>query len=161
MFKITEIAENDIVTSANIIRRAFKTVADEFGLTEENAPTNGAFLKDGKLLEEYRKGIKMFGLFEGEIQIGFVALERNDGETFYFEKLAVLPEHRHKSYGRALMDFAAAHVKDAGGKAVSIGIVYENKRLLEWYEKYGFVQTGVKNYGHLPFTVCFMRLDLE
>ena len=160
MYKIIEISENDIYASAEIIRNAFKTVADEFGLTMETAPTHGAFLKDEKLFGEYRKGIKMFGLFEEGTQIGFAAVEHNDKKTFYLEKLAVLPGYRHKGYGLALMDFAADYVKKAGGIAISIGIIYENKQLLEWYKKYGFKETGIKIFEHLPFTVCFMNLEV-
>lgn len=159
-FKIKSITESDITDSADIVRRSFKTVADEFHLTRENAPTNGAFLEDGKLLDEYRRGIKMFGLFEGEAQIGFAAVEQKDRETFYLEKLAVLPEYRCKGYGKALTDCTIQYVKNTGGKFISIGIIYENKPLLEWYKKFGFVETGTNLFPHLPFTVCFMRLDV-
>jgi len=158
--KIIEIAEPDIIASADIIRRSFATVAVEFGLTKENCPTNGAFLEVDRLLDEYRRGIKMFGLFSDNRQIGFVALERKDTDIFYLEKLAVLPEFRHKRFGERLMDFAKEHVRQAGGKDISIGIIYENKRLLNWYKAFGFVETGTKQLDHLPFTVCFMRLDI-
>lgn len=158
--RINEISEKEIAVSADIVRRAFKTVADEFYLTKDNAPTNGAFLKDGKLFDEYYKGIKMFGLYENDTQIGFVALERKESETFYLEKLAVLPEYRHKGYGNALVDFAVEYAGNIGAKTISIGIIYENKPLLEWYKKLGFIETGTKIFPHLPFTVCFMKLDL-
>ena len=155
-----EIKENEIPVSAEIIRRAFKTVADEFSLTRENNPAHGAFITDEKLFEEYRKGIKFFGLFEEEAQIGFAALEQKDNDIFYLEKLAVLPDFRHKGGGRALMDFTAGYARKMNGREISIGIIYENKRLLEWYSQYGFEETGTKIFPHLPFTVCFMKLDL-
>lgn len=75
-YEINKISESDIPASVEIIRRSFRTVAEEFGLTEENAATNGAFLKDEKLFEEFRKGIEMFGLFEDKTQTGFAAIER-------------------------------------------------------------------------------------
>ena len=46
LFEVINIAEYQIAASAEIIRQSFKTVADEFGLTKENAATNGAFLDD-------------------------------------------------------------------------------------------------------------------
>ena len=159
-FTITEITKKEIQRSAEIIRQSFKTVADKFGLTKENASTNGAFLEDAKLFDEFNKGIKMFGLFDNEIQIGFVALERHNGETFYIERLAVLPEYRHKGGGRHLMDYIKEYVKQAGGKVISIAIIYENKQLLNWYKAYGFEETGTKVFPHLPFTVCFLRLSI-
>jgi len=160
LFEVKDILESDISSSANIVRQAFKTVADEFGLTKENASTNGAFLEDSKLLDEYNNGVKMFGLFEGEAQIGFFSLKDKDSETFYLEKLAVLPEYRHNGYGKIMINYAKEYVKRAGGKTISIGIIYENTRLKKWYETCGFEETGVKKFEHLPFTVCFMRLNL-
>jgi ribosomal protein S18 acetylase RimI-like enzyme len=99
----------------------------------------------------------MFGLFDNDEQVGFIALEQSDNGTFYLEKLAVLPEHRHKGFGEALTDFIIEYVKNAGGKKISIGIIYENKTLLKWYKQFGFIETGTKNFPHLPFTVCFME----
>ena len=156
--EIKKILESDIPSSANIIRQSFKTVADEFGLTMENTPTNGAFLKDAKLFEEYNSGTRMFGLFEGKTQVGFFALKCKDGEVFYLEKLAVLPEYRHNGGGKMMLNYAKEYVKRASGKIISIGIIFENKRLLEWYRLCGFEETGTKVLSKFPFTVCFMKL---
>lgn len=158
---ITEILENDIAESAEVIRQSFATIAAEFGLTRENASTNGAFLEDRKLMDDFRRGVKMFGVKCGGRQIGFMALEQNDSKTFYLEKLAVLPEFRHNGCGGMLITHAREYVKQVGGYNISIGIIYENKRLLQWYRSYGFEETGTKKFSHLPFTVCFMRLDIE
>lgn len=155
---IKELTESDLPAGADIIRRAFATVAAEFGLTKENCPTNGAFIDADRLLDEYRRGIKMFGLFGEDRQLGFVALERKDEDTFFLEKLAVLPEFRHNRYGGMLMDCAKEYVAQAGGKNISIGIILENQRLLQWYKTLEFVETGTKKFDHLPFTVCFLRL---
>ncbi len=158
--RIRSLTEKDIATSAEIVIQSFKTVADEFGLTEENAPTNGAFLKDENILEELRKGVKMFGVFKGACQVGFMALEAKDDKTYYLEKLAVLPKYRHMGFGKALVEYAAQFVKEAGGRVISIGIIYENKPLWAWYKELGYVETGTKKFDHLPFAVCFMKLEI-
>ncbi len=157
---IIKLDKNHIVQSAELIRQSFKTVADEFGLTEYNAPTNAAFLQDYKLLEDLSSGIAMFGLFENSAQVGFMALKQKDTDTFYLEKLAVLPSCRHKGCGKLLLTYARDYVKSLHGRSISIGIIYENKILLQWYEAYGFKITGTKQFSHLPFTVCFMSLDI-
>ena len=175
IFRIIEITEKDITLSADIIRRSCKTVADQFGLTEDNAPISGAFLKDDELYDGYRKGIKMFGLFDVDdlatllnpenpvqevTQAGFISFDRRGDDGFYIGLLAVLPKYRNKGGGRALMDFAKEYVRNEGGKSISISIINENKQLVKWYEKYGFEQKEVKIYPHLPFKVCFMKLEL-
>ncbi len=157
---IRKITGSDIAASAEIVRRSFKTVAEELHLTPDNAPTNGAFLKDKKLMDDCLMGIRMFGLFEGAAQAGFMAIEQHDSTAYYLEKLAVLPQYRHRGFGRSLVEYAARYVKDEGGGNISIGIIYENERLRTWYKELGFLETGTKTYAHLPFTVCFMRLDV-
>ncbi|MGE5398508.1 MAG: GNAT family N-acetyltransferase, partial [Chitinophagales bacterium] len=141
----------------SIIRESFKTVADEFHLTKENAPTNPAFIGLDVLIGMYEKKIVMFAVMDNQKYIGFVAIERANDKTYYMEKLAVIPEYRHKGYGKAIMDFVVNHVKEKEGIKISIGIINENTVLKSWYLNYGFVEYETKVFGHLPFTVCLME----
>lgn len=152
--------EDELAVSVGILREAFQTVADQLNLTPENNPTNPAFMTYERLNEAKAKGLKFFGLFESERQVGLVALEQAGDGLYYLERLAVLPGYRHRGYGRSLLDFAFQYVKDAGGSAISIGIINENSVLKCWYQGYGFVETGTKTFAHLPFTVCFMKKDV-
>jgi diamine N-acetyltransferase len=147
----------EITRSVDVLRRSFKTVADQFHLNKSNAPTNAAFIKSESLVEMANKGVKLYGLFLTEKQIGFVAYENAGNGIYYLEKLAVLPDYRHNGYGKQLVDFAFHKVKEEEGKEISIGIINENQILKEWYIKYGFIETGIKKFNHLPFTVCFLK----
>ena len=149
-------ADRDLETSVGVIRASFLTVAGEFNLTPENAPTNAAFIKFADLLKMRDRGIAMFGLFEDDAQTGFVAVERADENVFYLEKLAVLPGHRHRGFGRALIEFVCEHVKHEGGSTVSIGIIDDHTVLKRWYQACGFTVTGAKSFQHLAFKVCFL-----
>jgi ribosomal protein S18 acetylase RimI-like enzyme len=160
MYHVKEITAEEIPQSAEIIRQSFQTIADEFGITEENTPTHGTFLKDEKLLESFENGVKMFGLFEWEKQVGFVAVETKGGENYYIEKLAVLPSYRHRRGGKDLMKAAEEYIKNEGGNMISIGIIYENKPLLQWYENLGYEVKERKNFPNFPFTVCLMKKDI-
>ncbi|MDR3587609.1 MAG: GNAT family N-acetyltransferase [Desulfosporosinus sp.] len=154
------INEVSLQDSLMVIKDSFITVAREFNLTEENCPSNPAFTDLESLKKMKDKGIGMFGLFEERNQIGFVAIEKAD-DVFYIERLSVSPGSRHKGYGKFLMDFVFNYVKAQGAKKVSIGIVEENSVLKNWYRLYGFIETGLKKYEHLPFTVCFMEKVVE
>jgi len=160
MFNVMNITEKDLTLSAEIIRQSFKTIADEFGITEENTPTHGTFLKDEKLFADFEGGVKMFGLYEWEKQVGFVAVETKDGETYHLEKLSVLPDYRHRRGGKDLMKYAEDYIRDEGGKAISIGIIYENDLLLQWYKNLGYAETGTKVFPNFPFTVCYLKKEL-
>lgn len=147
--------------SAKVIRESFQTVADEFGFTKENNPTNGAFIQASRLAEEHEKSIVSFGLYEENRQVGFMAVEKHDASVYYLEKLAVLPCCRHRGYGSLLMDHAQNYVRGQGGKQISIAIIEENTTLKKWYQAYGFRQTGLKTFEHLTFTVCFLSISVE
>jgi ribosomal protein S18 acetylase RimI-like enzyme len=159
---IVEIRDDALlVACVPVIRAAFRTVADDLGLTEENAPTNPAFMTLDRLREARGRGVRMFALLDdgaAGAPAGFVALEdsRQPG-VLYLERLAVLPALRHRGLGRALMDHAFAEARTAGAERIAIGIVDEHVVLKRWYLGYGFVETGTRRFAHLPFTVCYME----
>jgi len=156
MFEIKKI-ENIDQDCVRVIRDSFITVADEFNITKQNAPTNPAFIEIETLQTMKQKGIDMYGAFINNAVIGFVAIEKVSEDLYYMEKLAVLPEYRHKGYGTRLIDFVVETVKKAGGKKISIGIINENKVLKDWYIRNGFFETEIREFSHLPFTVCFLE----
>jgi len=151
------INENELENSVNVIADSFQTVAVEFNLTKVNCPTYPSFVTMKQLNEMKRKGLKLFGLFEDDVHVGFVAVEKKKHKVFNMEKLAVLPEYRHKGYGGKLLEFAEGYVKNAGGEKLSIGIINEHTVLKKWYATKGFQETSVMKFEHLPFTVCFME----
>jgi ribosomal protein S18 acetylase RimI-like enzyme len=162
MSEIREIAnENEMENSVKVIADSFQTVAVEFNLTKDNCPTHPSFVTMKQLNEMKRKGLKLFGLFEGDSQVGFVAVEKKKHKVYNIEKLAVLPEHRHKGCGGELLRFTEGYVKNAGGEKLSIGIINEHTVLKKWYQAKGFQETSVVKFEQLPFTVCFMEKTLE
>lgn len=75
-YQIKEIHAGDLEQCAEIIRRGFGTVASDFGLTAENCPTNGAFIKADRLISDMNKGNLMYGLFADGSMIRFMQLEK-------------------------------------------------------------------------------------
>jgi diamine N-acetyltransferase len=154
----------DVLNEAlNVIRQSFKTVADQFGFTEENAPTNAAFMTFERLHQSLSSGTRIFALYDKTVMAGTIALERSrdNDEVYYIERLAVLPVFRYRGFGKSMMDYAFHEVKKLGGKKISIGIINENAILKRWYLSYGFVETSVKTFDHLPFSVCFMEMAVR
>lgn len=160
-YDIRRISIAHLSDCAEIIRQSHQTVADDFGFNRESNPSNGAFIRAKKLLDDFRKGIVMFAPYHDGQQVGFAAVEKSSDTLYFLEKLSVLPNYRHKGFGKALIDYARIYVKQNGGKQISISIINENARLKKWYEIYGFVQTEIREYEHLPFAVCFMLLNVD
>ena len=158
--EIRQLKREELGEAARVVRGAFATVAAEFGLTEENCPTNGAFLPEGRLEAQFDAGVRMAGAFDGDVMIGFAALDLSDAEKPGLVKLSVLPQSRHQGAGKLLVGWASEQARAAGAAALRIGIIEENVRLRAWYEGLGFVHTGTRVFAHLPFTVGFMELPI-
>lgn len=152
----------DLSEALNVIRKSFMTVADDFGITKENAATNPAFATEEQFQEYMKKDLTLYGMIKNSTVIGCIVVEKaaDRDDCYYIERLAVLPEERHKGYGQSLLDFAVRTVVQSGGKRIEIGIINRHEVLKKWYLDNGFTITGTKKYDHLPFEVCFMAMDL-
>lgn len=158
--KVTD--EKELMKSLPVIHQAFKTVADDMKLTMENCPAHPSFLSKKKLVALYHSDTECYQLLEDNKQIGFLVIEKSPVEenTFYIEKLAVLPECRHHGYGKQLMQFAMERVKSLDGEKISVALIDSQTILKDWYQSLGFTETGKKTFDHLPFDVCFMTISL-
>jgi len=88
---------------------------------------------------------------------GCVALEKSGLDTFYLERLAVLPEARGRGCGQRLVRRAFTEAEALGAKEISIGIIAGDTGLRHWYKEIGFLEETTKKFKHLPFLVTFMR----
>jgi ribosomal protein S18 acetylase RimI-like enzyme len=154
-FAIRELGAGDLTACARVIRLSFATVAEAFGLTPQNCPNHPAFIRKERLIAMREAGARFFGLYAADTLAGCVAA-RVKGAIAYIEKLAVLPQYRHMGYGNALMDAALGYAKEQGCGKASIGIIDENTVLKDWYKSMGFTVVEIKEFAHLPFTVCIM-----
>ena len=157
--KISLIDPNhDLSEVVKVLNLSHETVAKEFGFTKESNPSNNAFIDETTLRMQLNKGIDLYVMSIDKRQIGCIAMEKSlkETDTYYIEKVSVIPEFRHHGYGEKLMDFAISKIKDLGGKTVSIALIDSNERLKKWYKLQGFNETGFKDFEHLPFRVCFM-----
>jgi diamine N-acetyltransferase len=155
---ITE--DSGLEEAAKVIRASFATVARDLNFNRENCPTHPSFTSSDELKEMKEKGVQLFGLYLEETVAGFVALEKADEQLCYIEKLAVLPEYRHKGYGGRMVGFACSRAGALGARRISAGIIDEQEVLKSWYGGLGFTERDIRSYPHLPFTVCFMEKEL-
>ena len=157
---IKEIERNDIPQCVKVIRTSFKTVADEFGFSVENAPAFTAFATtDEKLF--FQLDIErrlMYACYSDNNEIiGYYALVIQENSECELNNLCVLPEYRHNHIGGQLLKSAFIQAQKNDCNKINIGIVEENQTLRKWYEKYGFVHTGTKKFDFFPFTCGYME----
>ena len=157
---IKEAGKSDISILPDILRKSFADVAKKFNLTVENCPRSPAFCTAQRIEDEFAKGLRYFILENDGRMCGCVALEKASDEIFYLERLAVLPEHRGKGLGTALVNHVFGQVKETGAVRVEIGIISKDMELKSWYKRFGFIPKGTRKYHHLPFVVEFMYKEL-
>lgn len=159
---IRKVRHEDIPKCVEVIKKSFQTVADEFGLTEENAPRFTAFATTEERLFWHFDGEKrpMYVYCDNEMICGYYSLFiQSDGEC-ELNNLAVLPEYRHKGIGKRLFDHAVKTAKEIGCNTLNIGIVEENTVLRKWYEKNGAIHTGTQKFDFFPFTCGYMKKSI-
>jgi diamine N-acetyltransferase len=155
--------EEELAACARVLRLAFGTVAEEFGLTEENAPTNAAFTTAENIRHHLDDGMLLYGLYRDGELIGSVAIKaaRSEAGVFYVERLAVSPTHRHQGHGGRLLSVALERIRNLGGTTAALWLIDDNERLKQWYRSKGFVERNRRRVAHLPFKVCYMSRALE
>lgn len=159
---IKEIDKNEIAECEKVIRESFATVADEFGLTVENAPRFTAFATTEDRLYWHLKGEHrpMYAFFENGKIVGYYSLLLQDNNECELNNLCVLPAYRHKGIGEKLLNNAFNVAQELNCNKINIGIVEENKVLRKWYESFGFIHIGTQKFDFFPFTCGYMEKNL-
>lgn len=153
---IRQASLDDVALIVDLTRRSFRDVADRFRLTDETCPHHPSHCTTESVSSALANGVRYFILETDGGPAGCVALERADGELCYLKRLGVLPAHRRRGFGAALVNHVLAQARQGGTPRVEIGIIAELTELQSWYEKFGFVMKETKRFPHLPFTVAIL-----
>lgn len=124
-------SETDLSAVVHVLNISHATVAKDFGFTKETNPTNNAFIDEQVLLTQLNKGIDLYTISDDGKMIGCIAIEKSsrEADTFYIEKVSVIPEFRNQGYGLTLMNFATSKIQRLGAKAISISLIDSNIKL--------------------------------
>jgi N-acetylglutamate synthase-like GNAT family acetyltransferase len=157
---IRKAKKSDIDVLVTLLRSSFRDVAEKFGITEENNPRSLAFCTNERLESDLKKDLTYYILEHDGRPCGCVALERAKPGLCYLMRLAVLPGHRGKGYGKMLVHHIFEKARVTGARRVEIAMISRDTKLKKWYKKLGFIQKGTKKFNHLPFTVAFMYREM-
>lgn len=159
---IRKVVCEDIPKCVEVIKKSFQTVADEFGITQENAPRFTAFATTEERLFWHFDGEHrpMYVFCDNEMICGYYSLYIEGNGECELNNLAVLPEYRHKGIGKCLFEHAVKTAKEMGYNTLNIGIVEENTVLRKWYEKNGAIHIGTQKFDFFPFTCGYMKKSI-
>ena len=151
---------NDVDVLTDIIRNAFRDVADRFAITPENCPTHPSNCERAWIESDLSRGVSYFLLIAQGLPCGCVAVEIASPDVCYLERLAVVPDRRNESFGRRLVNRALREAEEAGTTTMSVGIIAKHSEVRDWYGRLGFVEDDERGFDHLPFEVAFLRYHL-
>lgn len=159
---IREAYRSELPVCADVVRRSFMTVADEFGFTPENAPLFVAFAMTAeKLTDQLDEQHRLMYVYICDDRIvGFYSLLMRGEKECELGSLSVLPEYRHRGFGEELVRHAVDVVRSAGCTLMKLSIVEENTVLRKWYERLGAVHTGTEKFDFFPFICGYMEMAL-
>ena len=158
--QIRKAVSGDISQVSTLIQMGFRDVAEKFGLTPENCPKHPSNCTDRWIENDLNRGVSYYILESDDVPSGCVALEIADNDVCYLERLAVLPKRRRNGFGKALACHVITEARTLGAGRIDIGVIANHTELKAWYKNLGFVETGTKEFEHLPFLVTFMTNDL-
>lgn len=119
---------------------------DEAG-AGENEPRGFVQLPE----EEEKRGMTICLAERGGAVVGKVHVETSCAEAGGIYGLGVLPEHRGKGLGRAILLRAIEKLREAGVRDVLLQVESENANALGLYESCGFARTSTMDYFKMDF----------
>jgi GNAT superfamily N-acetyltransferase len=158
MGNVVEIKDCELI--ADILNKAFLTVALQFGFTQENAARFPAFIGPDAVESSLKNGLRMYGFNKNSQITSCVGYRYYRDGIYLIERLATLPEHRHTGIGRKLMMFCENKIIEHGGKTAEIHVVDRNELLVEWYNKLNYRKTRTDEIKTLPFNSVVMNKSL-
>jgi ribosomal protein S18 acetylase RimI-like enzyme len=77
---------------------------------------------------------------EHGVPIGYAKVAHAPAEhKCYLSSLYVLPGHQGKGIGSLLLEHAERHAVEFGLREIWLGVMVQNTRTMQWYERIGFV----------------------
>ncbi|MBQ8641006.1 MAG: GNAT family N-acetyltransferase [Clostridia bacterium] len=159
--KIIQLTQSQLLGYLSVIRQSFHTVAETYGLPEENCVASGSFIKMDQLIGDFRRGVKLFGCLCDGVSAGYMQLEMAEPGKYTLDKVAVLPEYRGQGIGAQMVNYATAFAVKHGGQTLTISVFAADKSLIGWYESHGFILRDIIIRKDLPLEVARLDKDLR
>lgn len=110
-----------------------------------------------KIEEELEAGAMIYFALEDDVVLATCMVKPIDGTTWEMCKLASNKHREHKGCGSAVFEAAMQWAIDHGAKRLFIISNSQLKPALHIYEKYGFEEIEIENYGYDRGDIAFER----
>jgi ribosomal protein S18 acetylase RimI-like enzyme len=143
----------DVAAIVAVINEAFE-VEREFRRGERTSPAEiGGLLARDTFLVDEREG-----------RVVAAVHVRATGDTGYFGMLAVLRGAQGSGIGRALLDEAERHCREAGCTRMTLSTGEDRKDIIPWYQRLGYritkIEPSTSSAWSRPINVVHMEKPL-
>lgn len=135
-------AASDLPEVVQLTNLAFR---GEVGWTLESKYIEGERISLRTLQEDLAsrpQALLMISRAQDETLLGSVWLEPKKDGIWYMGLLAVRPDLQGQQLGRRMLDASENTARKRGAKRIRISVVNVRKKLMAWYERRGYAQTG-------------------
>jgi diamine N-acetyltransferase len=153
--------EDDDERIAALVRRSCADVAARFALDRANCPSHPSFVTAEGIGRSRVRGTLFVIASEDGRDVGCAGLRFLDGGGHGLEKLAVLPDHRHRGVGGVLVAAIARMAAARGARRLEASIIADHVELESWYRRLGFRPSRLERFPQLPFAVRVLELGLN
>jgi ribosomal protein S18 acetylase RimI-like enzyme len=141
---ITIATLEDVTALEKLINSAYR------GETSKKGWATEADLLEGKRITLYEleeiiknKDNTILKYIENNQIIGSVLLA-NKGDKLYLGMLSISPELQNRGLGKKLLQEAEIHALSLGLTKIVMTVITIREKLIEWYNRHGYVDTGVR-----------------
>lgn len=145
----------------DILKQGYEHTALTYGMTEENCPYRGRTCLPYEVFEdEFDRGYLMYGYILGNKIVGFLSLYKEEN-ILHINDIVILPEYQNKGFGSRLMQYAKEKAMESDCSKLALGMVRDNVKLKEWYEKEGFHTVEVIKFESVSYMVGNMEKSIK
>ena len=152
----------DVPRLALLIERAYRGPEAAKGWTNESEILTGPRSSPAEIEALIRdKESRFVTAFRGDRLVG-CALIRREGDAAYFGMFAIDPDTQGGGLGKAMMTRCEEAARELwGATSMRLTVISLRARLIEWYERRGYVQTGEREAFPFDSATGAVRTDFD
>ena len=141
---ITIATLEDVSALEKLINSAYRGETSKKGWATEAALLEGKRIALDELVEIIKNKINTILKYTENNQIIGSVLLTNKGNKLYLGMLAISPKLQNRGIGKKLLQQAEVHALSLGLSRIVMTVITIRDKLIEWYQRNGYVDTGVR-----------------
>lgn len=158
---ITPAALEDVTALEKLVNTAYRGETSKLGWTTEANLLQDKRITADKLYETINNKENTILKFTADSTIIGCVLLVNKGNKLYLGMLTVSPELQNSGIGKKLLQKAEEHALSLNLPKIVMTVISIREELIAWYNRHGFIDTGIREPFPLNGTDAVISQPLE